>query len=250
MAPWSGSAGAQTFSRTDGTRSGATTWQDAEAANVDIVSDDHDTHDQDVADGINSCLKKDGNNTATADLRLGGFKVTGLGSGTASTDAVTKGQLDAVSASNFPSGTTMLFVQTAAPTGWTKSTTHNNKALRLVSGTASSGGTTAFTSVFTSRTIAQANLPNVNLSVASITGSVGTSITNGTVVVRGGLPNEAIDNAGTGALAFDNADPPTTATLSLASGTVTFGGNVPLGGSGTALDFAVQYVDVISAVKD
>lgn len=48
----------------------------------------------------------------------------------------------------FPSGTAMVFAQTAAPTGWTKSTTHNNKALRVVSGTAGSGGATAFTSVF------------------------------------------------------------------------------------------------------
>jgi hypothetical protein len=39
-------------------------------------------------------------------------------------------------------------------------------------------------------------------------------------------------------------------TASLASGTVTFGGTLPLGGSGTAIDFAVQYVDVIMATKD
>ena len=44
----------------------------------------------------------------------------------------------------FASGTAMLFQQTSAPTGWTKSTTHNDKALRVVSGTASSGGTSAF----------------------------------------------------------------------------------------------------------
>jgi hypothetical protein len=48
----------------------------------------------------------------------------------------------------FPTGTAMLFQQTSAPTGWTKSTTHNDKALRVVSGTASSGGTTAFTTAF------------------------------------------------------------------------------------------------------
>jgi hypothetical protein len=54
----------------------------------------------------------------------------------------------------------MLFVQTAAPTGWTKSTTHNNKALRIVSGTASSGGSVAFTTAFASQ---------------AVSGSVGTS---------------------------------------------------------------------------
>lgn len=47
-----------------------------------------------------------------------------------------------------PTGTLMLFQQTAAPTGWTKQTTHNNKALRVVSGTASSGGANPFTSIF------------------------------------------------------------------------------------------------------
>lgn len=45
-------------------------------------------------------------------------------------------------------GTVMLFQQTTAPTGWTKLVTHNDKALRVVSGSASSGGATAFTSVF------------------------------------------------------------------------------------------------------
>ena len=55
-------------------------------------------------------------------------------------------------ASAFPSGTLMLFQQTSAPTGWTKQTTHDNKALRVVSGTAGSGGTTAFSSVFANQT--------------------------------------------------------------------------------------------------
>jgi microcystin-dependent protein len=42
----------------------------------------------------------------------------------------------------------MLFAQTNAPTGWTKVTTHDNKALRVVSGAASSGGTRGFTAAF------------------------------------------------------------------------------------------------------
>lgn len=50
----------------------------------------------------------------------------------------------------FPAGTKMLFVQTAAPTGWTKDATHDNKALRVVSGTASNGGSVAFTTAFSS----------------------------------------------------------------------------------------------------
>jgi hypothetical protein len=46
----------------------------------------------------------------------------------------------------FPSGTRMAFQQTAAPTGWTKQTAAaiNDALLRLVTGTVSSGGSTAF----------------------------------------------------------------------------------------------------------
>lgn len=53
----------------------------------------------------------------------------------------------------FPAGTAMLFMQTAAPTGWTKSTAHDNKALRVVSGTAGSGGSAAFTTAFGTPTV-------------------------------------------------------------------------------------------------
>lgn len=52
--------------------------------------------------------------------------------------------------STLVSGTVMLFVQSSAPIGWTKSTAHDNKALRLVSGTAGSGGSVAFTTAFAS----------------------------------------------------------------------------------------------------
>ena len=70
-------------------------------------------------------------------------------------------------AQSFPSGTVMTFVQTSAPTGWTKSTTHDNKALRIVSGTAGSGGNVAFTTAFANGsagayTLATADIPSHN----------------------------------------------------------------------------------------
>jgi hypothetical protein len=55
-------------------------------------------------------------------------------------------------ASVMPATTPILVQQTAAPTGYTKQTTHNNKALRVVSGTASSGGSVDFTTAFASKT--------------------------------------------------------------------------------------------------
>ena len=154
--------------------------------------------------------------------------------------------LNSMTSNAFPSGTTMLFQQTAAPTGWTKNVTHNDKALRLVSGTAGSGGSTAFTTIFGSRTISLANLPATNLSIASLTGSVGTAINNGTLVMR----NPGLNTNLTGGGAGNYVQSAASVTIALTSGAVTFGGSIPLGGSGTAMDFAVQYVDVISATKD
>jgi microcystin-dependent protein len=57
---------------------------------------------------------------------------------------------DGDKAVGFAVGTKMLFQQTAAPTGWTKDTSHDNKALRVVSGTASTGGSVDFTTAFAS----------------------------------------------------------------------------------------------------
>jgi hypothetical protein len=86
-----------------------------------------------------------------------------------------KGRLTAASSGSAPSpipaGTVMLFIQTAAPTGWTKSTAHNNKALRIVSGTASSGGSVAFTTAFASK---------------AVTGSISVSVDAGTLAVGAG----------------------------------------------------------------
>jgi len=55
--------------------------------------------------------------------------------------------------------TKMLFVQAAAPTGWTKSVAIDNGALRVVSGVSggTGGGTANFTTAFASRTPAGAN---------------------------------------------------------------------------------------------
>ena len=53
----------------------------------------------------------------------------------------------------FAAGTKMIFNQTAAPTGWTKVTSANDVALRLVSGTVGTGGSVAFETAFASQTI-------------------------------------------------------------------------------------------------
>ena len=67
---WNGSG---TFTRTNGTFSGATVWAQDAALPVDMEATRFDTHDQDLAQGINACLAKNGENAMTGALNLGGF---------------------------------------------------------------------------------------------------------------------------------------------------------------------------------
>ena len=66
----------------------------------------------------------------------------------------------------FPSGTSMIFQQTTAPTGWTKQTSHDNKALRLVTGSVGTGGSNTFAAAF-----------NTNNTVSGTTGGTAVTIT-------------------------------------------------------------------------
>jgi len=70
-----------------------------------------------------------------------------------------------------PSGTNMLFQQTSAPTGFTKLTTHNNKALRVVSGTASTGGTNSFTNAFNSSKTVSGTTGTSSVTISGTTAS-------------------------------------------------------------------------------
>jgi len=47
-----------------------------------------DTDSDDIADGLTNCITRDGQSPATANIPLGGFKITGLATGTLGTDAV------------------------------------------------------------------------------------------------------------------------------------------------------------------
>lgn len=69
-----------TFVRTNGVYNGAAVWANDQLAGVNIVVGRHDTHDQDIASGLNSCLLKDGTNSPTANLPMATFEHTGVGS--------------------------------------------------------------------------------------------------------------------------------------------------------------------------
>lgn len=80
-----------------------------------------------------------------------------------------------------PSGTVMLFVQAAAPVGWTKLTTHDDKALRIVSGTGGgSGGSVAFTTAFASKTVA-GSINNTTATGSMSGGSISSTTATGSM---------------------------------------------------------------------
>jgi hypothetical protein len=195
---------------------------------------------------------------------LTALNASNLSSGTIP-DARFPATLPAVSGANltgiaaFPAGTVMLFAQTAAPTGWTKSTTHDNKALRVVSGSAGSGGTTAFTSVFASRT------PSGTIGNTTDTGTVGsTTLTESQIPSHTHIERHAAIASGTVGPNLvggqgQNPSSPTNFTGNVTTAATGSGGshNHSLSMNahnhtftGTALDFAVQYVDVILATKN
>jgi hypothetical protein len=60
-----------------------------------ITSTQHNTPLEDIASGLTDRLMRDGRAPMTGDLAMGSHKITGLATGTAATDAITKAQLDA-----------------------------------------------------------------------------------------------------------------------------------------------------------
>lgn len=170
---------------------------------------------------------------------------------------------------HFPAGTAMLFQQTTAPTGWTKSTTHDNKALRVVSGTAGSGGTVAFTTAFASKSVAGSVTTTVNSTTATgtISGTVGdTTLTEAQIPAHTHKTQIGVVNGGTaggisifGANAAGGGQVTDSGTGGGGSHNHSFSGSFTGSShthtasstfSGTAIDLAVQYVDLIIATKD
>lgn len=131
---------------------------------------------------------------------------------------------------DIPAGTKMLFQQTAAPTGWTKDTTHNNKALRLVSGAAGTGGSVAFTTAFASKAVS-GTVANHTLVTSQIPSHTHT------------IPYK---RTGDGGSISGNGDGGQTKTTNATGGN----GAHNHGFTGTAINLAVQYVDLIIATKD
>jgi hypothetical protein len=170
----------------------------------------------------------------------------------------------------FPTGTKMLFQQTAAPTGWTKDTTHDNKALRVVSGTASTGGSVAFTTAFASKAVTGTIANQTATNQAATQGGTVANHTLTTARIPSHTHSRTVEARSDG---NSVVGPPYLSAAGgfLANNTITTGStggggahNHSFSGSshnhtqnahnhsftGTAINLAVQYVDLIIATKD
>jgi hypothetical protein len=200
-------------------------------------------------------------------LILDGTTGIGIDGGTQPLDPAS---LNAVVQTIIPTGTKMMFVQTVAPTGWTKDTTHDNKALRVVSGTASTGGTVAFTTAFASQAVNGSIANTTATNIAATQGGTVGSTTLSTAQIASHSHTHLVYHDYGYATSAPNR---TTGMLNGGGGSANLGGNAAGGGgshdhsfsgsshnhtqnahnhtfTGTAIDMAVQYVDVIIATKD
>lgn len=166
----------------------------------------------------------------------------------------------------FPSGTKMLFNQTSAPTGWTKDTTHNDKALRITNGTVGTGGTNSFSTSFASYTPAGTNIVTIAGHALSISEMPSHKHSNVYVSVYQGNDDCAWTNDTDGMIGGNSINRGRrTSNLNDGLGSEIEGMKTSNTGGGTehthsgstsvftgteSTQFAVQYVDVIIASKD
>ena len=152
----------------------------------------------------------------------------------------------------FAAGTALIFQQTTAPTGWTKVITNNDAALRIVSGTAGTGGTVAFTTAFsaantvdgTAISTAQMPVHNHGVTDPGHAHTIGAYTTNNEaagygLTIAGGFTNRILVNTTAG------------------QGTSSVGTSISIQNTGsgsthnhTLANLAVKYVDAIICTKD
>ena len=154
----------------------------------------------------------------------------------------------------FDSGTALLFQQTDPPTGWTKSTTHNDKALRVVSGSVGTGGSVPFSTAFASKAISGS---------ISVSGSIGsTTLDSSQIPAHAHTFDDAYFAEATwgnyGYVGSNRGNDYDNGPAYVQHGTYNTGGggshNHSFSGSGsftgTAINLAVSYVDVVIGTKN
>jgi hypothetical protein len=157
----------------------------------------------------------------------------------------------------------MLFYQAAAPAGWIQDTTHNDKALRVVSGAGGgSGGSNSFSSV-----MAQTVVGNKTLALADLPGGIASNGSNLIYTYPAGSSNNTFElffasgtytskelpvTAGSGVWVIAGAGSGNVSFTSNASGTnnlIVNSNNTGGGSHNHTITMNIQYVDMIIASR-
>lgn len=151
-------------------------------------------------------------------------------------------------------GTTMIFHLSNAPTSWTKVTTYDDQALRVVSGAADIGGNTAFSVVFSPQTQpTPGTTGGATLGSSQITAHTHDALAAGVPVGPASFPNRwpAVYRATASSIVNSGANTVNPYTLgdTLVVGVVG-GGSHTHSISMTAENFNIAYVDIIFATKN
>ena len=189
-----------------------------------------------------------GGNVTIADGQTKIIFADGAGAGAKVTDFSSVLDMSANTTSGVPPGTKQLFVQTSAPTGWTKDTSSNdNSAIRVTTGTASTGGTIDFATVFASQSVAGSITISGSTAGHAITTAQMPAHTHyndfgggfNSITGSGGSPGyvSSVQGGTTGSAGGNQAH---------SHGAGTLAGSF----TGTAIDLDVKYVDVIVCTKD
>lgn len=206
--------------------------------------------------GMRISAKANFTNTGAATLNVDGLGAASISNAGAS--AIVSGRIyDFVhdgtnfqvlgQASEFPTGTKLVFFQATCPAGWTQDVANNNKALRIVS-TAGGGtaGSQPFTTAFASQTPAGTNS--------------GTAITEAQMPLHGHPFRTGVGGDGNESSGGMAMEPNGNVNHAAFTGTPTATAGQQIGGTGggqththtftgNAINLAVQYLDVIICAR-
>lgn len=155
-------------------------------------------------------------------------------------------------APSIPTGNITLFCQAAAPVNWTKLTTYDDYALRVVSGTATVAGSSPFTTCYTDRGVSASVTYSVTLGSYTLSS---TEIASHSHSPGGGVASSSSANlaGGAGATALRGIGGATTVAPAGGGGahSHTYTASAPAAVSfpGT-LTLGIQYVDVIQCSRN
>lgn len=155
----------------------------------------------------------------------------------------------------FAAGTATFFKQSSAPTGWTKSTSYDDATLRVVSGSAGSGGSLGLSTTLSSGTWnGTVSTPGFTTGSTTLSAPQIPSHTHLQTGASGNVPRSSAPASASLRFGYAPGGPINNGLTTTATGGGTGHSHTapgqPVPFTGSPYNFSVSYVDVIMATKD